>query len=319
MSVRFVGFGKAIGATPEPNSVVAARLGISEDSIFQKTGIRCRWIAKDESATDMAEAALREAMGDEPPDALVIATFSGDYRYPSVASALCERLNLDIPAYDINANCAGFQVGLSVARNMILADDYRRVGVVGVAKQSPYLDLMNPDTAMFFSDGAGAVVLERGASSERGWASVDQQVGAMGLGRTLFHMTHHYEAVRMRGGGSSCHDMSPVYEQASLVIWKDTIRELPAIVQRAMASVGWDDVDLVLFHQANLRLIEFVMNRLRLPMSKTVTNVGEIGNTADASLATVLYDARDRLHGRVILASVGAGFLYAATPYQGDT
>ena len=317
MSVRFVGFGKAIGSTPEPNSVVAARLGVSEDFIVQKTGIRCRWIAKDESATDMAEAALREAMGDEPIDALVVATFSGDYRYPSVGAAICERLKLDIPAYDINANCAGFQVGLSAARNMILSEDgYYRVGVVGVAKQSPYLDPMNPDTAMFFSDGAGAVVVDDAVMRYNG--SHPHRWPTMGLMSTTFKMSHHYEAVRMRGGGSSHRDIPPVYEQASLVIWKDTIRELPAIIQRAMKTVGWDDVDLVLFHQANLRLIEFVMHRLRLPMSKTVTNVEETGNTADASLATVLYDARDRLHGRVILASVGAGFLYCGTPYQGD-
>jgi len=315
MSVRFVGFGKRIGSTPEPNSVVAARLGVSEDSIVEKTGIRCRWIAKDESATDMAEAALREAMGDEPPDAVLVATFSADYRYPSCASALCERLGLDCVGFDVMGNCSGFQVALSIARRMILTDGYERVAVVGVAKQTPYLDPTDRDTALFFSDGAGCVIMARRGKAGRGGA---WQGTLSGLGRTVFKMVPHYEAVRLRGGGSAHPHLPPVYEQASLVIWKDTIRELPAIIQRAMESAGWDDVDLVLFHQANLRLIEFVMNRLRLPMSKTVTNVEEIGNTADASLATVLYDARDRLHGRVILASVGAGFLYCGTPYQGD-
>lgn len=325
MAIEFLGVGKYIAATLETNAEVASRLGIPEDEIVQKCGVRQRFIARDETASQMAMTALREAIADaglqpDDLDAVLVATFSGDYTYPNVASKLCRDLGIqDCAAFDIQANCAGFQIGLETARNKLLSDpDCRHVAVVGVARQSPYLDPNDINTAYFFSDGASAAILGR-------------RPGEGGLLKT-YHRTNgrNYEIVRLRAGGSSFPltqellDIQPAtrfYEHAGLAVWKEVIVEMPKLIKRALADIGWEknDIDLVLMHQANLRLIEFILSRLGLTLESTLTNIGEIGNTADASLGTVIYDAfkQDRLKPgmKVVLASVGAGFVYAATPY----
>lgn len=325
MAVEFLGVGKHIASVLETNGEVAARLGIDEDEIIAKSGVKQRYIARDETASDMGHAALSEAIADagiEPTalDAVIVATYSGDYTYPNTASALCRRLGIqDCAAFDIQANCAGFQVGLETARNMLLCDpDVRNVAVVGVARQSPYLDPSDINTAFFFSDGASATILGR--------------VGGDGGLLKTYHRTNgrNYEVVRLRAGGSSFPltqellDNEPktrFYEHAGLAVWKEVIVEMPKLVKAALAGVGWErsDLDLVLMHQANLRLIEFVLSRLGLTLENTHTNIEEIGNTADASLGTVIYDAKKagRLKPgmKVMLASVGAGFVYAVTPY----
>jgi len=325
VAIELLGFGKYVARTLETNAEVAARFSISEDEIVEKCGVRQRFVARDESASAMGLAALREALEDArvaPAElaGVIVCTFSGDYTYPNTASNLCRELGVsDCFAFDLQANCAGFQIGLATARDKLLCDpDAQYIAVVGIAKQSPYLDPDDINTAFFYSDAASAVIL--GRVSGRG-----------GLLRTFYKTSgRNYEVVRLRAGGSSYpltrelldrHPETRFYEHAGLAVWKEVIVELPTLLKRALAAVGWkrEEVDLVLMHQANLRLIEYLMARIGLGMDSTVTNIQEIGNTGDASLGTVLYDAarRRRLipRSKVVLASVGAGFVYAVTPY----
>ena len=323
--VFFTGFGKSIGSTVESNAEVANRLGITEEEIITKSGIQCRYIAKNESASDLAISAANEALKSANISAsdlsgVIVATFSGDYLYPNMASKVAGELGVsDLFAFDVQANCAGFQTALSLARDRLLSDmSCKAIAVIGVAKQSPYLDPMDLNTAYFFSDAASAVILHR-----------ESRVG--GLGQSIFKTNpKSFESVRLRAGGSSFpysealwkNDRTAFYyEHAGLSVWKEVIVEMPQLIKKMLKSLEWDvnDIDLVLMHQANLRLIEYIMSRLRLPMSKTLTNVEKIGNTADASLGTVLYDAQQQNKlspgTKILLASVGAGFVYAATPY----
>ena len=325
VAVDFLGFGKYVSKTVETNAEVAARFGIAAEEIVARTGVGCRYIARDESASDMALAALNEAIADAaltPQDlsGVIVCTFSGDYIFPNTASRLCGALGIsDCFAFDLQANCAGFQAGMAVARDMLLADPNRRpVAVVGVARQSPYLDPSDINTAFFFTDAAAATIL-------------GNVPGPGGLLSTVYKTNaKNYEVVRLRAGGSSHPPKSfretgdPkmfYYEHAGLAVWKEVITELPALIKKTLVHVDWErrEVELLLMHQANLRLIEYIMSRCGLDMSKTVTNIGEIGNTADASLGTVIHDAarqcRFRPGMKVILASVGAGFVYAVTPY----
>ena len=311
--------------TVETNAEVAARFDIDEGEIIEKSGVGCRFIAKNESATDMALAAIKEAIDDAGVDAgelscIIVCTFSGDYIYPNTASHLCKHLEIsDCLAFDVQANCAGFQVGISTARDMLRSNPgHRHIAVVGLAKQSPFLDPNDINTAFFFSDAAAAVVMSR----------VEGKGGIFGT----FHKTNgkSFEVVRLRGGGSSyplnlelLENMPETltYDHAGIAVWKEVMVEMPALIKKAMAEIGWNkrEVDLVIMHQANLRLIEFIAARVGVDMSKTVTNIQDIGNTADASLGTVLYDAQRqgklRPGTKVMLASVGAGFVYAVTPY----
>jgi 3-oxoacyl-[acyl-carrier-protein] synthase III len=326
--IRFSGFGKYIPPHEQTNAEVAQRFGIKEEEIIYKSGIRCRYLAKDEPASSMALKALQEALttsGMQAKDlnGIIVSTFSGDYLYPNTASRLARDLEInDIFSYDLQANCAGFQTAISVARDHLLANpDAKHVAVVGVAKQSPFLDPNVLETAFFFSDGASAVILSRGTGS-----------ASEGVLQSTFKTNgHNYEIVRLRAGGSSfplTEDLKKTdpsafyYEHAGLGVWSEVIVEFPKLIRKTLEKLQWpaDSVDLFLFHQANLKLIQFLMARLRLPAAKTVTNVEAIGNTADASLGTVLYDAHHlgRLKkpgSRILLASVGAGFVYCVTPY----
>ncbi len=325
MAIDFIGCGKYVAKTLETNAEVAARLGIDAAEIVAKSGVEQRFIARDESASEMAENALRQAIesaGIEPVDlqAVIVATFSGDYVYPNTASGLCRALGIqDIAAFDVQANCAGFQMAVETARAMLLSDpDMQYIAVVGLAKQSPFLDANDVNTAYFFSDGASAVILGK-------------VEGEGGILKTS-HRTNgkNYEVVRLRAGGSSYPmtqdllDKQPntrFYEHAGLAVWKEVMLEMPRLIKKSLADVGWaaEDVDLVLMHQANLRLIEYILSRIGKTLDDTVVNIADIGNTADASLGMVISDAmkQNRLKPgmRVVLASVGAGFVYAVTPY----
>lgn len=323
--VFFQGFGKYVAKTKETNGEVAQRLNISEQEIIAKSGVECRYLAKEESASFMGAEALREAMASAKIPAselsgIIVATFSGDYLYPNMASKLCGELRINGAfAFDVQANCAGFQMALGIARDRLLSDSQSKfIAVVGIARQSPFLDPNDVNTAYFFSDAASAVILGREAKPG-------------GLGPSLYKTNpKSFETVRLRAGGSSF-PYSPqlwstdrhafFYEHAGLGVWKEVMVEMPQLIRKTLDAAGWkaEDVDLILMHQANLRLIEYLMSRLKLPMTKTVTNVQTIGNTADASLGTVLYDAAEQKRltsgAKIVLASVGAGFVYSATPY----
>lgn len=327
MGIKIIGVGKYVPPAFETTEVVAARLGIPAADIVHKTGIEKRHLAGEESASSMGHKALEEAIarsGVERAaiDGVIVATFTGDYLYPSTALKLVQSLGLRAPlAFDLMSNCAGMQAAIENARALLVANPaMRNIAVVGVAKQSPFVDPHDENSAYFFGDAASAVLLGRdGDAADSGF-----------LPSYFTSNTRNYELVRLRGGGSSFphtptlladHPKSLYYEHTGLGVWKEVVVELPKIIRRALEDLGWtiDDLDLILFHQANLRLIEYCMARLKVPMSKSLNNVAEIGNTAEASVGTVLYDAvQAGLVGKgkkVLLASVGAGFIYAVTPY----
>lgn len=327
MGIKIIGAGKYVPPAFETTETVAARLNIPAADIVHKTGIEKRHLAGDETASSMGHKALEEAItrsGIERSsiDGVIVATFTGDYLYPSTALKLVQSLGLRAPlAFDLMSNCAGMQAAIENARSLLIGNpNMRTIAVVGVAKQSPFVDPHDENSAYFFGDAASAVLLHR-----------DDSAADSGFLPSYFTSnTRNYELVRLRGGGSS-YPHTPAlfanepkalyYEHTGLGVWKEVVVELPKIIRRAMDDLGWTvaDLDLILFHQANLRLIEYCMARLKVPMSKSLNNVAEIGNTAEASVGTVLYDAyqagRIGKGKKVLLASVGAGFIYAVTPY----
>ncbi|MDP7195379.1 MAG: 3-oxoacyl-[acyl-carrier-protein] synthase III C-terminal domain-containing protein, partial [SAR202 cluster bacterium] len=137
--------------------------------------------------------------------------------------------------------------------------------------------------------------------------------------------------VRLRTGGSSFpfskeslkeeNSSSLYFEHMGLGVWKEVIVKLPQIINNALNDLNWkiDDISLFLMHQANMNLINYIVKKLKIPSNKTMTNVQDIGNTGDASVGTILYDAKKsgllKKNSKIILASVGAGFVYAVTPY----
>lgn len=318
--VAIIGSGMCLGDITEENRCVEERLGWEAGQVLRRTGIARRFVSSTD-ANGLARSALSDALDDagiaiQGVGLLVVANYVGDYVFPNLAIALADSLGGDqMQAIDVHANCAGFQAGLDIARNALLARrDLHYVAVVGVARQHPFLDPLNEETAPYFSDAASAVILGK-------------TPGSGGLGPAVAHLSHgHYEAVRLRGGGGAHRRLDSAnafYEHRGMEVWKDTLQNIPIVIRSALDERGWrdDEVDLILFHQASLRLIEFLMHRLQRRMSDTLTNVQRIGNTADASLGTIIHEARSdprwsQAGARILLVSVGAGFIYMASTYE---
>lgn len=320
--VGIVGVGHCIPNTVLTNEEIELRTGLRASTILEKTGISTRYIAgDDDTASGMSSVASMQAIAkaDILPNRLnliVCCTFSGDYVYPATACKVQALIgNTKAGCFDVMANCTGFQVGLMLVSDHMYVNPDNEYGlVVGTALQSRYLRWEDPETAMYFGDGAGAAVL----------GQVPKGYGI--LANEVFSNSSVFDAVRLRGGGSSfplrAHNIDQglqYYEMNGMEVWKQVVQYQPRVIRGVLEKIGAtiDDVDFFIFHQANLRLIEYLMGRMKQPMSKTYVNVGRIGNTADASLPIALSEAVQQgliKQGQlVVISGVGAGFTFGAT------
>jgi 3-oxoacyl-[acyl-carrier-protein] synthase-3 len=325
--ITIIGVGHDLPTTVDDNATLCRTLDVTPEWIVAKTGIKRRYLASAaESASDFALRAAQRAMAMAGAlageiDLIIACTFSGDYIFP----ALSAKIHQDIGAtgaqtFDLQANCAGFVAGLTAASDRMRADgSVRHALVVGVEMNSRYVDRTDVNSAIYCSDGAGAVVLGRRAPDSGILASA------------FFTDSSNYEAVRMRAGGSSFRSLgaAPAREVAfmelnGLATWKQAITHLPPVIRKACAKagVGLGDVDFFVFHQANYNLIEYIVRKMGVGLSRTYTNVQEIGNTGAASVAIALSEATSKGCVRpgdlVVLAAVGAGFNFGASVWRWD-
>lgn len=320
--VGIVGVGKYIPTKEFTNEEIEKLSAISAGDILEKTGIQTRYIVEDDqTASQISADAARQAINMANIDAkqiglIICCTFSGDYVYPATACKIAQLIGAgNAGAFDIMANCTGFQVGLMTASDRMMADsslDY--VLVVGVAVQSRFINWEDFESSMYFGDGAGAAILGR------------VPAGYGFLASSLMSNSVVFDSVRLRGGGSSfplradnINQSLQYYEMNGMEVWKQVIKFQPKVIKDVLSKVDKtpQEVDFMIFHQANLRLIEYLMAKMRLDASKTYTNVDKIGNTADASIPIALCEAvtkgkisRDQL---VVISGVGAGFIFGAS------
>jgi 3-oxoacyl-[acyl-carrier-protein] synthase III len=319
--IGIIGVGKYIPEKLITNEQIEEWTGVTSQRIIEQTGIKQRYIIQDhESASKISAIAALQAieMANVKPDDIKLiigCTFSGDYVYPAMACIVQELIDAkNAGAFDILANCTSFQVGLTIAADRMKADPSISFALVlGTAVQSPYINWRDPASAMYFGDGAGAAILGR------------VPFGYGMLASEIFSNSKVYDAVRLRGGGSS-YPLRPenidqglqYYEMSGMEVWKQVIQNQPKVIRRVLDKINKhpSDVDFFIFHQANLRLIEYLMGKMKMSMSKTYTNIAEIGNTADASIPIALCDAvRNNLIKRdnlIIISGVGAGFIFGA-------
>ncbi len=319
--IGVLGTGRYVPERSISNEQIERQCGLDAGSIHKKTGIKRRYIVEDhETASSMSAECSRQALeaANIHPDQvglIICCTFTGDYVYPALACKVQSLIGAkNAGAFDLMANCTSFQVGLTVASDRMKCDPTISYAlVIGVALQSRYIDWSDSESAIYFSDGAGAAILGKVPS------------GYGVLASDLFTNSRVFEAVRLRGGGSS-HPMRlenvqeglQYYEMNGLEVWKQVMQFQPKAVKRVLAKIGktTDDVDFFIFHQANLNLIHFLMERMRQPLDKTLVNVDEIANTADASMAIALHDAvvtkKIKRNNLVVITGVGAGFTFGA-------
>ncbi|HEU5308780.1 MAG TPA: ketoacyl-ACP synthase III, partial [Acidimicrobiia bacterium] len=294
MGIGIVGVGHQLSGREETNEELCALLpDTTPEWIVEKTGITRRYLAtEDETASGMAIAAARRALemagiGGQDVGLIIACTFSADYAFPPVSAKIQHELGAKgAQIFDLQANCAGFVSGLTVASDRMRADpEVRYAVVVGVELHTRFIDRTDVDTAIYFSDGAGAAVL----------GHVPDDAGI--LASAFFTDASNYESVRLRLGGSTyagangeLPEDAKHIEQSGLATWKQAVTHLPITVRRALekSDVDLADVDLFLFHQANLNLLQYVIRKLRHPPEHTYTNVERIGNTGAASVGIVL-------------------------------
>lgn len=321
-SIGILGVGKCIPNTLLTNEEVEKGAGLPLGTIEAKTGVKKRYVASaSETASGLSAVACEGALKlanitPEQVDSIIACTFTADYVMPALACKVHQLLGTkNASAFDVMANCTGFQVGLNIMSDRLMADSSQSYGLVlGAALQSRFVNWNDPNSCMYFGDGFGAAVLG------------EVPTGYGFLSHDVLTNSSVYESVRIRGGGSSF-PMRPdninsnlnYYEINGMEVWKQVVQYQPKIIKSALAKVGLgiDDVDFFIFHQANMNLISYLMGKMKMSMDKTYANVSEIGNTAEASMAIALCDAVQKSKIKsgdiVVISGVGAGFTYGAS------
>lgn len=318
-----------IGAwTPEKvltNDDLSKIVDTNDEWISTRTGIRERRIAApgetcSEMAAKAAKAALQSA-GAAPDeiDLLVVATITADHSTPSTACLVQPRLGLvNATCFDISAACSGFVYALDIARQYILTGAARKVLVVGAEKMSAILDWQDRGTCVIFGDGAGAVVLEAGSGASRGIVST-----AMGSDGALASL------IRVEAGGSTLPASADTVKNRQHFIkmegnqvFKTAVRGMAEIAEQALARAGVTvaEIKAVVPHQANVRIISAIAEKLAIPMDKVVLNLDRYGNTTAASIPLALEEAartgRIQNGDLVLLVAFGAGLSWGASVVQ---
>jgi 3-oxoacyl-[acyl-carrier-protein] synthase-3 len=311
---RIVGTGSYLPPRVVGNAEFASRLDTSDQWIRERTGIVQRHIA-DESQTssDLALAASRAALQaaslrPEDVDLIIVATSTPDFIFPSTACLLQAKLGVrSCPAFDVQAVCSGFVYALATADSFIRAGMNKRALVVGAEVFSRILDWNDRGTCVLFGDGAGAVVL---ASAEKPGlhASV---LRADGSHADILSVPGNVCGGRIVG--------SPYLHMQGSQVFKFAVKVLDEVARETLAAAGMQlaDVDWLIPHQANVRILEATARKLGLPLERLVVTVDHHGNTSAASVPLALDEyvraGKIRAGHRVMMQGVGGGFTWGAT------
>ena len=305
-----------------PNSEIVDRIESSDEWIQQRTGIESRRFADEsESLLDMAtwaaEAALKNAkLAISDIDTIIVATITFPFQAPSAATAILQRLgHPKAAAFDINAACAGFSYGVSMAHDFIKSGTSKKVLVIGAEKISDFTDPNDRATAFIFADGAGAVVI--GESQEAGIGPVEW--GSDADSRDAILMNPSWIEVRdvetqlTKAGGKW-----PNISQEGQKVFRWAVFSMSKAAMKALESAGLtvNDLDAFIPHQANIRIIESMAKEMNMPDSVVIADdIRTNGNTSAASIPLamdVLLQKHPELHGKLaLLIGYGAGLVYA--------
>jgi 3-oxoacyl-[acyl-carrier-protein] synthase-3 len=316
----FAGTGRGVPANVMTNFDFAA-IGIetTDEWIVERTGIKKRHIAKTETGTDLAAMAARAAMekaGVQPGelDIIVLATASPDRLLPSAAVDLQAALGASrAAAFDVGAACSGFIYGCVVAEAMMCAGNAETALVVGVERLSAITDWQDRATCVLFGDGAGAAVLKRSKHGKGVLSTFLRSDGTLG------------DLLQRPSGGAIrpfsqevLADRSQYIKMNGREVFKNAVRSMSEAATRAMdaAKLTAAEVDLMIPHQANVRIIEATAKHANIPMDKVYVNVDRFGNTSAASIPIALDEAiecgRIGEGSTVLLVAFGAGFTWGS-------
>lgn len=329
-STLIAGVGSYVPERVRTNHHLEQMVDTSDAWITERTGIKERRLARDdESASDMALAASVKALSAagitaQDLDMIIVGTVTGDMPFPACAAFLQQKLGArHIPSFDISAACAGFVYAISIADQFIRTGTHKRVLVVGVELLSRIIDWEDRTTCILFGDGAGAAVL---TSHHDASSAANATVNRRGvLSTQLFTDGALTGSLCQPAGGSSLPVTPEVIAQKKHKVhmngrdvFKVAVRNLASASHAALEEAGLTpkDVDWVVPHQANLRIIKQVALRLEVPMDRYILNIERYGNTSSASIPIALdegiRDGRIKPGDIVLMCALGAGISWAS-------
>ncbi|MCD0449347.1 ketoacyl-ACP synthase III [Actinocorallia sp. API 0066] len=314
------GIGACLPERLVKNEEVSARLGLSDDWIRDRTGIEQRYVsAPHEATSDLAVDAGRRALdscGNPDVDFVLLATCTPDSLFPATAPSVAARLGLKgVPAFDMNAACSGFIYALTIASSMIATGAFRSALVIGAEVVTPLLDQFDQVTSPVFGDGAGAVVLRRGEPGEPG-SLLEQVMGSDG--DLLDILVTPGGGSRMRVAGVPLDPDTAYLKMQGRLVYKYAVKHMAAASEEVLARTGWrpEDVDHLVAHQANRRILTATASAIGVPAERAVVNVERVANTSAASIPLALVDAmgQDRFKpgDRILFCAFGGGVTWAA-------
>ncbi|CAH2212870.1 beta-ketoacyl-acyl carrier protein synthase III 1 [Tepidibacter aestuarii] len=303
------------------NSDLEKIVDTTDEWISSRTGIKKRRIVEDDMATsDIATLAAKKAMESsgitaEEIDLIIVATVTPDMSFPSTACIVQKNIGaINASAFDLEAGCSGFVYALSVGKNFIETGMYKKVLVIGAEALSKILDWTDRNTCVLFGDGAGAAILGEVDENE---GILSTYLGADGASG---------ECLKMPGGGSripaseqTLNDRLHYIKMEGSEVFKFAVRVMADSAKKSIAIAGLneEDIDYIVPHQANIRIIQSSAKRLKMPMEKIYVNLHEYGNMSAASIPVALDEAYRKGNikkgDKIVLVGFGAGLTWASS------
>ncbi len=312
MSIRFLGTGSYVPEKTITNDDLAQLVDTSDEWIMQRVGVKERHVSTGQSAEEFAVIAAQKALEAASVDGseiefIVAATISSECVCPTVAGFVQKAIGASCPAFDVNSACSGFLFALETACAFIARSGYKKVLVIGSERMSKLIDWTDRSTCVIFGDGAGAAVIEPGNNllaskiSTFGGNEVIE-IPSFGGSSPFINKDYKHPYVFMDGQETFKFAVNRIVEDVKFVAEK--------------AGLSLDDIDHVVTHQANIRIIEFASKRLKISKEKFVINIEKYGNTSSASVPIALDElARSgklKRGDKIVMCAFGGGLSSAA-------
>ena len=323
-SVTIAGTGSYVPEKVLSNADLEKMVNTSDEWITSRTGIRERRIAADgQTTSDLATEAAKQAMADagitaDQIDLIIVATISPDTFFPATACYVQKNIEaINAMCFDVSAACSGFLYGIQISQHFINTGHRKTALVIGAEKLSSMVDWEDRNTCVLFGDGAGAVVLTRDVNGNAGRKVLSSSLGSDGRQTDILHVP---------GGGSAC-PITPENADQKLntirmqgrEVYKSAVNAMRHAAEDALKGLNLtpEDVDMLIPHQANLRIIEAITDRMGIPKEKTFINLDKYGNTSAAAVAIALDEANKtkaiKAGDIVVLVAFGAGLTWASS------